>query len=75
MAIDLDFIRAQLRRRSDERQLTAVARGAGVNVRTLSYILAGRGGHMDTLSKLQTYLKATARKKKLEDLNNDKGNK
>lgn len=66
MPIDIEYIRAQLRKRSDARQLAAVARGTGLNVRTLAYILAGRTGHAQTLDTLQTYLKENSRKTKLE---------
>lgn len=65
MEIDTDFIKTQLERRRDERQLHLVAKGACVSKRTLTYILAGRCGRAETLSGIQKYLKLTMRRKNL----------
>lgn len=65
MELNLEYVRAQLERRKDQRQLAAVARGTKLSTRTLSYIINGRSGHIETIKTLQEYLKRTEGQKKL----------
>lgn len=71
MQIDFEFIREQLERRKRERQLGAVAKGADVSKRTLTYIIGGRASHFETAEKLQVYLKNNVRKKKLGEADSE----
>jgi thiamine kinase-like enzyme len=62
MKIDPEYVKKELIRRTSERQLSLVALGCGVNVRTMQRIMAGyTGAKVKTVSALQTYLKNTER--------------
>lgn len=66
MQIDMEYIRAQLTRRRDERQLSAVARGSGVSFRTLINVVNGYSNlRTGTATTLQEFLKATHRMAKI----------
>lgn len=67
MAINTDFILAQLQRRRDEAQLQRVAAGTGLTARTLHNVLNGKPITMTTATKLQDYLHANQHVRKLED--------
>lgn len=60
-----EYIKTQLEKRKQERQLTQVARGAKVSRRVIAYIMDGRNARTDTVDKLYAYLKDNARKKVL----------
>lgn len=66
MNIEMEYIKAQLQRRAGERQLSAVARGSGVNLRTLQRLARGQQGTIGNASKVQVYLQGTERLKRLE---------
>lgn len=70
--MDILYIRKQLERRVHERQLSKVATGSGVNLRTLQRIMKGENSSFQTLDALDAYLRRTARKVKLD---NNKGDK
>lgn len=70
--MDILYIRKQLERRVQERQLSKVAVGSGVNLRTLQRIMKGENSSFQTLDVLDAYLRRTARKVKLD---NNKGDK
>lgn len=67
MQINTDYIKAQLQRRATERQLSKVASGCGVNVRTLQRIAKGESCSMKIAGKVQQFLLDTEREKKLSD--------
>lgn len=67
MEINIEFIREQLRRRAGERQLRKVADGSKVPLRTVHRVSQGAACRLDTAERLQTYLKQTERKKRLDD--------
>ena len=60
-----EYIKWQLAKRKDERQLYKVADGSGVSRRVIGYIMDGRNARTDTVEKLYAYLKSNARKKVL----------
>jgi DNA-binding phage protein len=68
MEISIEYIKAQLQRRVAERQLSKVANGSGVALRTLRRILDDDSANatLHTLDTLTKYLKRTERDKKLE---------
>jgi predicted transcriptional regulator len=57
-----DYVKAQLVRRKEERQLYKVADGSGVSRRAISYIMEGRNARTDIVNKLYTYLKKNVRR-------------
>lgn len=70
MEISIEYIKAQLQRRVAERQLSKVAAGSGVGLRTLRRILDNDSANatlhtLHTLDTLTKYLKRTERDKKL----------
>lgn len=65
--MEIEFIKAQLQRRSDERQLGKVAELSGVGRRTLHRIIKGGNATLETLTKLSTFLTNTRDKKRLDD--------
>lgn len=65
--MEIEFIRGQLQRRADERQLGKVATFSKVPIRTLHRIIKGDGNpRFNTLVALDEYLKRTHRDKKLQ---------
>jgi transcriptional regulator with XRE-family HTH domain len=60
-----DYVKAQLAKRLEERQLSKVATGSGVSRRVIAYIMEGRNARTDTVDKLYKYLKDNVRKKVL----------
>lgn len=65
MQIDIDYIKAQLQRRSLERQLPRVAIGAGVGLRTVHRVLKTGSCTTRTAEALQIFLNTTERQKEL----------
>lgn len=65
MEISMDYIRSQLQRRAAERQLSAVAAGSKVHLRTLQRMVNGHGGRIENAEKVQKFLRDTEREKKL----------
>lgn len=66
MQINTEYIVAQLQRRAGERQLGKVAKGSGVNLRTLQRMVKENGGSTKKLEKVQKFLAETEKQKKLE---------
>jgi hypothetical protein len=65
---NMDYIRAQLQRRTAERQLPTVAKRSGVGLRTLRRIIAGDGGcNYATVKQLDEFLRRTEKAKRLDD--------
>ena len=68
MEISMEYIKAQLQRRSGERQLPKVVKGSGVALRTLHRIIKGQGDTQhSTVVALNEYLKRTEQVKRLSD--------
>jgi predicted transcriptional regulator len=65
--ISIEYIKGQLQRRAGERQLAAVARVSGVNLRTLHRLAKGQAGTVTTAEKVQQFLKDTEKKRKIEE--------
>ena len=59
------YVKVQLARRRKERQISAVAKKAGVSRRVIDYIMGGRNARTDTVDKLYSFLKENVRKKNL----------
>ena len=57
----LDYVQAELKRRTG--QLETVAKSTGISRRTIGYALKGRDIRSSTLNELYEYLKANQRKK------------
>lgn len=66
MEISIEYIKGQLQRRACERQLTAVARASGVNLRTLHRLAKGKAGTVTTAERVQQFLKDTEKQRKIE---------
>jgi hypothetical protein len=67
MEATIDYIRTQLRRRAEEKQLPIIAKATGVSLRTLYYIANGRGAQGRTMRELDSYLKKNVRRRRLDE--------
>jgi hypothetical protein len=73
MKLDIEYVKAELKRRNGQRQLTLVSVGCGVNLRTARRIMAGANTRTETLEALQVYLRNTEKMKKLPDARKTEG--
>jgi DNA-binding phage protein len=64
--INVEYIKGQLQRRAGERQLTAVAKAAGVNLRTLHRMQKGEPGTVALANKVQKFLERTEKDRHIE---------
>lgn len=60
-----DYVKEQLKKRAEQRQLLKVAQGSDVSRRVIGNILEGKDSSTRTVDKLYTFLKTNARKKML----------
>jgi hypothetical protein len=67
MKINVEYIRGQLQRRAGSRQLAAVARGSGVNLRTLHRLKDGTPGTIALAIKVQEFLERTEKDKDISE--------
>lgn len=66
MEINVEYIKGQLQRRAGSRQLAAVARAAGVNLRTLHRLKDGKPGTVALANKVQKFLERTENDKDIK---------
>jgi DNA-binding phage protein len=67
MELNMEYIKAQLQRRTAERQLSVIARGCGLTVRTLQRLAKGQSGTIKNAQTVQDYLLRNEGKKRLDD--------